>query len=299
MDAILIAGPTAAGKSALAVEMAVRHGGVVVNADSMQVYSDLALLTARPEPDEMKGVEHRLYGHVDAAAPYSTGRWLEEAGAVLEDLRAEGKTAVFVGGTGLYFEALFGGLSQMPPVPPEIRESWRGRLEEEGALALHRLLAERDAATAARLDAADGQRIVRALEILEATGQPIGHFQSRRGEALLDPSRVRRIVLMPDRALLRARIDARFERMMAAGALGEVERLLARRLDPALPVMKAIGVRELSAYLQGNSTLADATERAKAASRQYAKRQATWFRNRFAEGWERHENVEETIDRTA
>lgn len=299
MDAILIAGPTAAGKSALAVEMAAWHDGVVVNADSMQVYRDLALLTARPEPDEMKGIEHRLYGHVDAAALYSTGRWLEEAGAVLEDLRTEVRTAVFVGGTGLYFEALFGGLSQMPAVPQDIRERWRRRLEEEGAPALHRLLADRDAATASRLKVADAQRIVRALEIFDATGQPIGHFQSRRGEALLDPSRVRRIVLMPDRALLRARIDARFERMMAAGALGEVERLVARNLDPALPVMKAIGVRELSAYLEGNSRLADAIDRAKAASRQYAKRQSTWFRNRFAEGWERYESVEDTIDRMA
>jgi tRNA dimethylallyltransferase len=283
MDAILIAGPTASGKSGLALDLAARHGGVIVNADSMQVYDGLSILTARPTADEMARVEHRLYGHVAPETAYSTGLWLEDVEAVLAGIGD--RLPIFVGGTGLYFEALLGGLSPMPAVPAEIRERWRVRLAEDGAAALHAELAARDAPMAKLLDPADGQRIVRALEVLEATGRSIRNFQASRGRALVSADKVRRILLMPERPDLRERIDRRFDMMMEAGALEEARELLARKLDPALPVMKAIGVRELGAFLEGKLPLEAAVERAKAKSRQYAKRQTTWFRNRFDESW--------------
>lgn len=286
MDAILIAGPTASGKSGLAIDLAARHGGVVVNADSMQVYEGLRVLTARPTADEMSGIEHRLYGHVPAETAYSTGRWVEDAETVYGDIAAGGRLPIFVGGTGLYFGALLGGLSPIPAVPAEIRARWRQRLTEEGAAALHAELAVRDGVMAVQLDPANGQRIVRALEVLEATGRSIRDFQDRPGRPLVPPERVRKILLMPERADLRARIDRRFDMMVEAGALDEARALLARSLDPALPVMKAIGVRELGAHLEGKLSLEEAVERAKAASRQYAKRQATWFRNRFDGSWQ-------------
>lgn len=284
MDAILIAGPTASGKSGLALDLAARHGGVVVNADSMQVYEGLSILTARPTAEEMATVEHRLYGHVPPETLYSTGRWVADVEAALADIGE--RLPIFVGGTGLYFEALLGGLSPMPQVPPEIREHWRGRLSAEGAAALHGELTARDAGMGQQLKPADGQRIVRALEVLEATGRSIREFQNSRGRALVPPERARKVLLMPERAELRARIDRRFDAMIEAGALEEVRKLLLRRLDPVLPAMKAIGVRELAAHLEGTLPLEEAVERAKAASRQYAKRQATWFRNRFDESWQ-------------
>lgn len=285
MDATLIAGPTASGKSGLALRLAERCGGVVVNADSMQVYDGLKLLTARPEETEAARVEHRLYGHVPAGSLYSTGRWLADVEAVLAELRREGRHPVIVGGTGLYFEALLGGLSEMPAIPDAVREGWRERLREEGAPALHRLLGERDAETAARLEINDGQRIVRALEVLEATGRSISAFQQERGRQVIDPQRTRRILIMPERGWLNERIDRRFDAMVAQGAIDEVRAILERRLDPALPVMKAIGVRELGRYLEGEVDLVEATAMAKSATRRYAKRQTTWFRNRFS-GWE-------------
>lgn len=285
MDAILIAGPTASGKSSLAMDLAARHGGVVVNADSMQVYDALRILTARPGHDDTAAVEHRLYGHVPADRPYSTGQWLADVAVVLAALRSRGRPAVIVGGTGLYFEALLGGLSAVPTVPEEVREKWRMRLAGEGAGSLHRILAERDQEMAKRLEPADGQRIVRALEVLEVTGRSIATFRNVPGKPLVDPQDTYRILLMPERAELRQRIDRRFDAMMEAGALDEVARLRARGLDPMLPSMKAIGVRELCAYLEGQVALEDTIDRAKAASRQYAKRQTTWFRNRFSDSW--------------
>lgn len=284
-DAVLIAGPTASGKSELALEIARQTGAEIVNADSMQVYGVLRVLTARPSPEEETELPHHLYGHVPPSRAHSTGQWLRDVADLLAGAAGSGRRFVFVGGTGLYFRALMGGLSEMPPVPASVREHWRARLTEEGAPSLHAVLAASDAEAAGRIGPADGQRIVRALEVLEATGRPIGHWQARRGPSLVDPATTRRLVIAPDRTVLRSRIDARFDGMVEAGALDEVRELLALRLDPALPAMKAIGVPELSSYLDGASSLDDALTRAKAATRQYAKRQETWFRHQLGPDW--------------
>ncbi len=286
-DAILITGPTASGKSALAVRLAAEHDGVVINADSMQVYDTLNVLTARPQLEDMGGIEHRLYGHVPAGAAYSTGDWLREATTLVGELRERGKRPVIVGGTGLYFRALTGGLSDMPVIPEDIRERVRARLAAEGAGALHGELAERDPETAARLMVGDGQRIVRALEVIEATGKSISTFQSASGPALIDPEQAEKIVVLPDRAVLAARIERRFGLMLKAGAVDEVKALLAQDLPPAMPVMKAIGVPQIAAMLAGEMREAEVIERGAAATRQYAKRQMTWFRNQLDESWRR------------
>ncbi len=287
IDAILITGPTASGKSALAVELARSHDGVVVNADSMQIYNTLRILTARPSEADMEGIPHHLYGHIPAAQAYSTGVWLREAGALVERLRGEGRMPVFVGGTGLYFKALTGGLSDIPEIPSDIRNRLRSRLLAEGAEVLHRELAERDRAVAETLNPQDGQRIVRALEVIEATGRSIAAFQGKTGPMVVDPDRARKIVVLPDRAVLHERINGRFEKMLAIGAEEEVQALLALDLPPEMPVMKAIGVAQIAAMLKGEMTRADVLEAGAAATRQYAKRQMTWFRNQMDESWER------------
>ncbi|GES48315.1 tRNA dimethylallyltransferase [Rhizobium sp. NBRC 114257] len=287
IDAILITGPTASGKSALAVELARSHDGVVINADSMQVYDTLRVLTARPSEADMEGIPHHLYGHVPAGQAYSTGVWLREADALVERLRVEGRMPVFVGGTGLYFKALTGGLSDMPEIPPGIRNRLRSRLVAEGAEALHRELAERDAAVAETLNSQDGQRIVRALEVIEATGRSIAAFQGKNGPMVIDPDRARKIVVLPERAILHERINSRFEKMLAMGAEDEVRALLALDLPPEMPVMKAIGVAQIAGMLKGEMTRAEVIETGSAATRQYAKRQMTWFRNQMDESWER------------
>ncbi|MDQ0320824.1 tRNA dimethylallyltransferase [Pararhizobium capsulatum DSM 1112] len=286
-DAILITGPTASGKSALAVELAARHGGVVINADSMQVYDTLDVLTARPSEADMGGVPHHLYGHVPAAKPYSTGEWMREATLLVDRLRGEGKIPVFVGGTGLYFKALTGGLSDMPKIPAEIRERMRARLGEEGAEALHAELALNDAETAEILKPGDGQRIVRALEVLAATDRSIRHFQTGSGPVVIDPERALKIVVLPERQVLRERINRRFAIMLETGAVEEVGALLAQDLPAELPVMKAIGVSQISAMLKGEMSEAEVIEKGAAATRQYAKRQMTWFRNQLHESWQR------------
>ncbi|MFT4180840.1 MAG: tRNA (adenosine(37)-N6)-dimethylallyltransferase MiaA [Rhizobium sp.] len=287
IDAILITGPTASGKSALAVELARSHNGVVINADSMQVYDTLRVLTARPDEADMDGIPHHLYGHVPADRAYSTGVWLREAAALLQRLRGEGRMPVFVGGTGLYFKALTGGLSDMPEIPPEIRNRLRERLLAEGAEALHRELAGRDPGMAESLKPQDGHRIVRALEVIEATGQSIATLQGRTGPVIIDPARARKIVVLPDRAVLHQRINGRFEKMLAMGAEEEVRALLALDLPPEKPVMKAIGVSQIAAMLRGEMSRAEVIETGAAATRQYAKRQMTWFRNQMDESWER------------
>ncbi|MCL6708200.1 tRNA (adenosine(37)-N6)-dimethylallyltransferase MiaA [Pseudomonas sp. R2.Fl] len=286
-DAILITGPTASGKSALAVDLAKRHGGVVVNADSMQVYDVLRVVTARPSVEDMGGVEHLLYGHVDPGTAYSTGDWLREIEPILGRLKGEGRLPVIVGGTGLYFKALTGGLSEMPAIPAEVREGLRKRLTEEGPETLHRELADRDPAVAARLRPQDGQRIVRALEVLEATGRSIGDFQSGGGPVIVDPDRARKFVVLPDRAMLAERINRRFANMLDEGAIEEVEALLKRKLSPEMPAMKAIGVSQIAAMLKGEMSREAVIETAAAATRQYAKRQMTWFRNQMDESWRR------------
>ncbi|WP_151343459.1 tRNA (adenosine(37)-N6)-dimethylallyltransferase MiaA [Rhizobium leguminosarum] len=287
VNAILITGPTASGKSALAVELARRHDGAVVNADSMQVYDTLRVLTARPSDEEMQGVPHHLYGHVPADAAYSTGAWLRDVTALLPALRAAGRLPVFVGGTGLYFKALTGGLSDMPEVPKALREKLRARLVEEGPDGLYAELAEADPAMAASLNRQDGQRIVRALEVIKATGRSIADFQGRSGPVVIDADGARKIVVLPDRAVLHQRINGRFEKMLQQGAEDEVRALLALDLPAETPVMKAIGVSQITAMLRGEITRDEVLEKGAAATRQYAKRQMTWFRNQMDDSWER------------
>lgn len=287
IDAILITGPTASGKSALAVELARSHDGVVINADSMQVYDTLRVLTARPSYEDMEGIPHHLYGHIPAGQAYSTGAWLREATDLVERLRGEGRLPVFVGGTGLYFKALTGGLSDMPAIPSEIRSGLRARLLAEGAEVMHRELADRDEAVAKSLNPQDGQRIVRALEVIEATGQSIAAYQVKTGPVVIDPDRARKIVALPDRHVLHQRINGRFEKMLAMGAEEEVRSLLAMGLSPDMPVMKAIGVSQIAAMFKGETTREAVLETGAAATRQYAKRQMTWFRNQMDESWER------------
>ncbi|MES5099685.1 tRNA (adenosine(37)-N6)-dimethylallyltransferase MiaA [Agrobacterium sp. BA1120] len=286
-DATLITGPTASGKSALALRLARKTNGVVINADSMQVYDTLQVLTARPSEDDMEGVPHHLYGHVPAVKLYSTGEWLRDITALLETMRGEGRYPVIVGGTGLYFKALTGGLSDMPAIPADIRECYRMRLLEEGPAELYAELAIDDPQTAASLSPSDGQRIVRALEVLATTGQSIRVFQDASGPVIIDAARARKFVVLPERAVLHDRINRRFAGMMQSGAVEEVEALLALDIPPDATVMKAIGVSQIAEMLAGRMTQAEVIEKAAAATRQYAKRQMTWFRNQMGEDWER------------
>lgn len=286
-DAILITGPTASGKSALALQWARENNGVVINADSMQVYDTLQVLTARPSPDEMEDVPHHLYGHVPSIRLYSTGEWLREVQALVETLRGEKRFPVIVGGTGLYFKALTGGLSDMPAIPAEIRESYRARLVENGPAELYEELTQRDPETAATLRTTDGQRIVRALEVMATTGQSIRTFQQARGPMIIDPDRAKKYVVLPERAVLHERINHRFGLMMQSGAVEEVKALLAQELSPDATAMKAIGVSQIAEMLAGRMTQAEVIEKSAAATRQYAKRQMTWFRNQMGEDWER------------
>ncbi|MGL4728240.1 MAG: tRNA (adenosine(37)-N6)-dimethylallyltransferase MiaA [Bosea sp. (in: a-proteobacteria)] len=279
--ALLIAGPTASGKSALALRLAQSLGGVVINCDSMQVYRDLSIITARPSRDEEVAAPHALYGHVDGAVNYSAGAFARDAGPLLAKLADEGRMPILAGGTGLYFKALTEGLSQMPAVPDDVRETVRSKAEGRETLALHAELAALDAATAAALRPADRQRVLRALEILTATGLPPSHFHAMREAAPLAGWHLASVFLAPDRDWLKQRIDARFDVMMEGGALEEVSQLAARRLDPALPVMRAHGVPGLIAHLAGEVSLAEAVMRGKADTRAYVKRQFTWFRNQM------------------
>lgn len=287
--AILIAGPTASGKSGLALRIAAATGGTIVNADSMQVYGTLRVLTARPSPLEEAKAPHVLYGHVDPATAYSTGAWLRDVAAVIAS--GHGRPLIFVGGTGLYFEALTRGLSLMPDIPPAIRDRWRQRLAAEGAPHLHAVLRERDAEVAARLRVQDGQRIVRALEVLEASGRSILHWQEERAAPLVDADAAQRFVLAPPRPELSRNIAARLTSMLDQGAIEEVHALRAAGIDSQSPAMKAIGVPELGAWLDGAMSRDEAAEATIAATRRYAKRQETWMRNRFDEGWERLESA--------
>jgi tRNA dimethylallyltransferase len=283
---VLIAGPTASGKSALAVAVAERLGGIVINTDSMQVYRDLAIITARPGAADEARAAHLLYGHVDAAENYSVGRFVEDAGAALAQARSQAKVAVFTGGSGLYFKALTRGLAAIPPVAEEIRRGVRARLESGGVAALHAELARRDPASAARLNPADRTRIARALEVFEATGRAISDWHRDGLPPPLDAAHTIKLFLVPDRAELYRRIDARFDAMLVAGALDEVRALHARRLDPLLPAMKAHGVPWLIRHLEGEMSLAAAAEQGKRDTRHYAKRQFTWFRHQLGD-WPR------------
>ena len=280
-QALLIAGPTASGKSALAIRLAKARNGVVINADSMQVYAPLRILTARPTIDEEAEVPHALFGHVAPDVNYSVAAWLRDAGAVLARCHAQGQLPIFVGGTGLYFRALLDGLSDIPAIPDDIRARVRALAQEISPQALHQRLAACDPEAASSLRPSDPQRICRALEVFEATGQSIRSFQGPRHGALLSLDQTVPVFLAPDRAVLRTRIDARFEAMMAEGALAEVEALQALALDPALPVMRAHGVPGLLAALRGEVSFEEAMVKGKADTRHYARRQHTWFRHQL------------------
>ncbi len=284
-SALLIAGPTASGKSALAISCAKKVNGVVINADSMQVYRDLQLLSARPSAQEAAEVPHLLFGHIDRAVNYSVGKWLEDAAAALADARAMGKMPIFVGGTGMYFKALTQGLSEIPAVPEAVRAKVRAEAEGVPVLELHGWLKLLDPDMAARLRPSDPQRILRALEVFEATGKSLSFWQGKRGAPLLDAAACSAWFLNPVRAELFARIDMRFDQMIAQGALAEVEALAARGLDPALPVMRAHGVPGLIAYLKGEISLEAAVARGKMDTRHYAKRQCTFARGQMQFKW--------------
>jgi tRNA dimethylallyltransferase len=290
--AVLIAGPTASGKSALALDLALAANGVVINADSMQVYRDLRIITARPTDGDEARVPHRLYGHVDAAVNFSAGAWVGDAAKALEEAQAEGRLPIFIGGTGLYFKALTAGLSVVPPIPAEVREDVRARLERNGVEALHAELAASDPRAAERLNLRDRTRIARALEVVEATGRSLLDWHHEGQPPLLPKDSFRAVFLAPERDELYARIDARFDVMLEAGALEEVERLAARDLDPLLPAMKAHGVPALIRHLRGELSLEQAAAIGRADTRHYAKRQFTWFRHQLPEfEWVKPEEI--------
>jgi tRNA dimethylallyltransferase len=295
---ILIAGPTASGKSGLAIELAKRHQGVIINTDSMQVYCDLRLITARPSIEDEAQAPHRLYGFVDAGDVFSTGEWLRTVTKLLPQLREAFKTLIFVGGTGLYFNALTGGLSEIPETPNELRQSLRDDLEALGSAQLFTRLVAEDAGSAANLKPSDGQRILRALEVLRHTGRPLRDWQKKISVPLIDLASpdTKALVLDPDRVLLATKIRRRFNAMISDGALSEVAKLIERKLDPELPIMKAIGVTQINAFLEGRTTLEAAIEMAVIASRQYAKRQRTWFRGQMGEKWLRYTTTETASD---
>lgn len=280
---MLIAGPTASGKSALALTRAEAGGGVIVNTDAMQVYNVLRVVTARPAPEEMGEVAHRLYGSVPPARRFSTGDWLRAAQGVLTDPELDGQELIFVGGTGLYFDALTNGFAEVPEVPAEAIAAAEAEIAGMDREARGKLIAARDPLIAARLKAPDPQRVARALAVLNATGRSLASFQDDLQAGLLGEFEIERIVLNPDREVLRQRIARRFETMMDRGAVEEVETIRALKLDPALPAMKAIGVPEISDWLDGRTSREEAIERATIATRQYAKRQRTWLRNRMSD----------------
>jgi tRNA dimethylallyltransferase len=283
VKAVLIAGPTASGKSALALDLAEVAGGTVINTDSMQVYRDLRVLTARPTEGEEARVPHRLYGHVDAAVNYSAGAWVNDAAAVLAEVQASGRLPIFTGGTGLYFKALTRGLSNVPPVPDAVREAIRQKLEQDGPEALHEELAKRDPEAAQRLKPRDRVRIARALEVVEATGRPLAEWHAHGLPPLLPPQGVVSLFLAPDRKEVYERIDQRFESMMNRGALEEARALGHRGLDPLLPAMKAHGVPALIRHLAGDLSREEAIAIGQIDTRHYAKRQFTWFRHQLPE----------------
>jgi tRNA dimethylallyltransferase len=284
--AVLIAGPTASGKSALALAFAQKAGGVIINADSMQVYRDLRVITARPTPEEESLIPHRLYGHVDAAVNFSAGSWVVDAARALSEARAGNCLPIFVGGSGLYFKALTRGLSAVPPIPAEIRDAVRTRLERDGVEALHTELIRRDPVSAERLKPRDRTRVARALEVIQATGRSLTDWHRDGLPPLLPPGTFDAVFLAPDRDELYTGIDARFDAMLQAGALEEVAALAARRLDSLLPAMKAHGVPALTRHLRGEISLQEAAGIGRADTRHYAKRQFTWFRHQLPEfGW--------------
>jgi tRNA dimethylallyltransferase len=277
----LIAGPTASGKSALALALAERSGATIVNADASQVYRDLRVVTARPSPEEEARAPHRLFGHVDGAVAHNAAAWSAEASAEIARIHVAGGVPILVGGTGLYIRTLLDGIAPVPEIDPAIRAEVR-------ALAIgvaYAALTGEDPAAAALLRPSDATRIARALEVVRATGRTLAEWQTDRAGGIGAGVRLAPLLLVPDRDMLAGRIDARFEAMLAGGAIEEVDTLAARNLDPALPVMRAIGVREIMAWRAGLIDRATMVAQAQAASRQYAKRQRTWFRHQTPPDW--------------
>lgn len=288
--AILIAGPTASGKSALAIRLANDLGGVIINADSMQVYKDLQIITARPDSDEEKAAPHRLYGTIDGAEACSAVEWSAMAMQEIERAWASGLMPILVGGTGLYFKTLLEGMVTIPPIDPEIRQQVRSDVDEFGPQVMHTKLKELDIRAFERLEPADSQRISRAMEVVLSTGKALSAWQDEPHAGpltLLDgEGKIAKIVIDIDRDILYERCEFRLEKMIKEGALDEIGSLLKRDLDPSLPILKALGVPSLSAYLEGKAAEDEAVSAAKTQTRQFAKRQLTWFRNQFA-SWDR------------
>jgi tRNA dimethylallyltransferase len=274
----LIAGPTASGKSALALKMARETGAVIINADSQQLYADLRILSARPSPQEEAKADHRLYGLVDAAEAWSVGKWSRAVLDLLDAAHAEGRPAILVGGTGLYFNALTRGLADIPPVPQDVRDTVEADYAAWGEVAFRARLAERDAEAARTIEQGDRQRLIRAMSVHSASGRALSDWKADTRPLLASGSWTG-LVIEPDRGVLYANCDRRVDLMMANGALDEVRALAARELSPALPAMKAVGVRELASYLAGEIGRDEAIDALKQATRNYAKRQLTWFRN--------------------
>jgi tRNA dimethylallyltransferase len=281
----LLAGPTASGKSRRALEMAARTGAVIINADSQQLYADLRILSARPSAEEQAMAEHQLYGVADAADAWSVGRWSRAVMPVLANLAAVGLPALLVGGTGLYFTALTSGLADIPDVPVEARDAAGAAYDDEGEPAFRRRLVEVDPAAEARIEAGDRQRLTRAWAVARHTGRALSDWTADT-TPLLVPGSWTGLVIEPEREALYAGCDLRVAQMVEAGALDEVRALMARGLDTALPAMKAVGVREFATHLAGGTTLVAAVEATRQATRNYAKRQLTWFRNQTP-GWTR------------
>ena len=280
---LLIAGPTASGKSAYALARAAEQPSLIINADSMQVYADLRILTARPSAADEARTPHALYGHVSGQQAYSAGQYAREVATVLEHARASGERPIIVGGTGLYFKALLEGLSPVPAIPDDVRAFWRAEAERLGAQDLHAVLAARDPQMAAVLRPGDPQRVTRALEVLDATGQSLLVWQRVTGQPLIDEAACEKVVIMADRARLYARADARFDAMIEQGALNEVAALRACALDPTLPVMRAVGVPQLLAFIDGTLALPAAADAARMETRRYIKRQLTWLKRNMGE----------------
>ena len=276
---VVIAGPTASGKSDLALELAERFDGTLINADSMQLYHELAVLTARPGPDARARAPHRLYGIISMAEGCSVGRWRELASGEIDDAHHAGRLPIVVGGTGLYLRALILGLARIPSVPGAIRDRVRDRLRDIGAEALHRELAVRDPVMSARLSPRDAQRVVRAIEVLEATGRSLAVWQQSQADAA--PWPVSSFLLLPPREVLYAACDARFDRMITTGALDEARDVVALDLPASLPAMKVVGLRPLLRHLAGELPLDEACRLGKRDTRRYAKRQFTWFRHQL------------------
>jgi len=280
----LIAGPTASGKSALALALAEQAGGTIINADSAQVYRDLAILSARPAPEEEARVPHRLYGHRDGALPCSAADWAAEARDEIDAAHADGRLPILVGGTGLYLRTLLQGIAPVPEIDREIRATVRNLTAEQAFAALLR----EDPEAAARLRPSDTTRIARALEVVRATGKPLSHWQQARAGGIADRVDLRPLLLLPPREWLYERCDRRFEAMMSDAGIAEVETFLARGLAPSLPVMRAIGVREIAAFLAGKLSREQAHAAGRQATRNYAKRQYTWFRHQPPPHWPRY-----------